>query len=280
MSTVTARRGATGGAVAVWRAELARLSAQPWTRVALALCAVAPFLAVGVLAAQSSVPEDTLFGRWVHTSGFALPLVVLSFAGQWGLPALATLVAGDIFSAEDHHGTWKAVLTRSRSRSEVFVGKTAAALTWSVLVVVVLALASTAAGLLAGTEPLVGLSGQLVPAGQAVPLVLASWATALAPTLGFAAVGLAVSVVTRRSTAGIGVPVLLGLLMQLLALVNGPDLLRVLLLSTAYGSWHGLWAQPTFTGPLLQGLAVSAVWLVLGIVVAHQVFLRRDVAVS
>ena len=40
-------------------------------------------------------------------------------------------MAGDIFSSEDHFGTWKTVLTRSRGRGELFAGKVLAALTFA-----------------------------------------------------------------------------------------------------------------------------------------------------
>ena len=33
------------------------------------------------------------------------PLVLLGFGGMWFLPLLTAMVTGDLFSAEDHHGT-------------------------------------------------------------------------------------------------------------------------------------------------------------------------------
>ncbi len=85
------------------------------------------------------------------------------------------------------------------------------------------------------------------------------------------------SVVTRHSVAGIGGPLVLALVMQLASLVNGADLIRVLMLTTPFGTWHGLWADPPFNGPLLQGLAVSAVWFVAAILIASVAFARRDI---
>ncbi len=268
------------GVVAVWHGELLKLVAHTRIRVIAALCLLGPFAVLAVLEAQSSVPQDTLFGRWVHESGFALPLVILSFTGQWVLPVLAGVVAGDIFSSEDQHGTWKAVITRSRSRSQIFAGKLLAAITWSVTAVIVLALASIVAGLLIGHQPLVDLSGELDPAGRSMTLVVTSWATVLAPTLGFTGVGLMLSVLTRHSVAGIGGPLILGLVMQVASLVNGPDLFRVLLLSTPFGTWHGLWVDPSFRGPLVQGFAVSAVWFVVTVLIGYVSFARRDIATA
>jgi hypothetical protein len=82
------------------------------------LCLVVPFLVAAAFEVQRAVPQDTLFGPCVHTSGFALPLVILGFSGQWAMPLLTAMVSGDIFSSEDHFGTWKTVLTRSRSRGQ------------------------------------------------------------------------------------------------------------------------------------------------------------------
>jgi ABC-2 type transport system permease protein len=44
------------------------------------------------------------------------------------LPLLAAIVAGDIFAAEDQHGTWKTLLTRSVSRTQIFWAKTLTAI--------------------------------------------------------------------------------------------------------------------------------------------------------
>jgi ABC-2 type transport system permease protein len=278
--TVTSPRRARHGTLLVWRVELGKLSRLVRVRAALAACLVAPFLVAAAVSVQSSVPSDTLFGQFLHESGYALPMVVLSFAGQWVLPLLTALIAGDIFSAEDHLGTWKMVLTRSRTRREIFAGKVLAALTYSVSALAVLAAASLVAGLLLGSQPVIGLSGQLVPAGQAVRLVAASWATQLPPVLGFCLLAVALSVATRSSVLGMGVPVVLGLLMQLSTLLDLPSAARESLLSTPFGGWHGFWVQPYFAGPFWHGLVTSSVWAVVSLLVAAATFLRRSVRVS
>src|SRR5262249_26044300 len=132
------------GPLEVVRVELAKLFAQLPVRVVATVCLLAPFAFAAVLRVQSAVPADTLFGRWVHVSGFALPLVVLGFAGSWGFPVLAGLVAGDVFSGEDRHDTWKTLLTRSCGRRSIFVGKTVAAAACAVGMVALLALSSLA----------------------------------------------------------------------------------------------------------------------------------------
>jgi ABC-2 type transport system permease protein len=107
--------------------ELSKLMSQLPTRILVLICALAPLAFAAVLKVQSGTPSDALFGFWVHSSGFAVSLVILGFAGSWGLPIIAGVLAGDLFSSEDRHGTWKTILTRSCTREDVFAGKLLAA---------------------------------------------------------------------------------------------------------------------------------------------------------
>jgi ABC-2 type transport system permease protein len=226
-----------GGAAVVWRLELAKLAGMLRVRAILGLCVVVPFLVVAGLDVQSATPGDTPFGQWVHASGFAIPMVVLGFGGQWVLPVLAAIVAGDIFSSEDHFGTWKTILTRSRTRGQLFAGKFLAAVTFAVVTIVLLTATDLMAGLLAGTQPVVGLGGQLVGAGHATWLVVASWLSELPPLLAFTAVAVLLSLASRNSVVGIGGPVLLALLFQVVTLISLP----------AWGTGSG--ASRPSTGP-------------------------------
>ncbi|MEU6015656.1 ABC transporter permease [Streptomyces sp. NPDC047515] len=266
-----------GGARTVYLWELEKLTAQWRIRAVLVLCLVAPFLFALGLRAQDTLPSDTLFGRWAHDSGFAVPLVVLGFAGQWALPLLVCLVAGDIFSSEDHHGTWKTILTRSRTRGQVFAGKTLAAVTYSTVVVLLLGAGSLAAGVLViGHQPPVGLSGQEIGAGRAAGIVVESWLYMLLPCLAFTALGVFFSLATRHSAAGIGAPAVLGLLLQLASLVDGLGPVRRLLPTTAFDAWHGLTTAPAFHQPLVTGAYVSAGCAVMFLTASHFLMLRRD----
>ncbi|MGW1107792.1 ABC transporter permease [Streptomyces sp. NPDC002540] len=266
-----------GGARTVYLWELEKLTAQWRIRAVLVLCLAAPFLFALGLRAQDTLPSDTLFGRWAHDSGFAVPLVVLGFAGQWALPLLVCLVAGDIFSSEDHHGTWKTILTRSRTRGQVFAGKTLAAVTYSAAVVLLLGAGSLAAGVLViGHQPLVGLSGQEIGAGRAAGIVVESWLYLLLPCLAFTALGVFFSLATRHSAAGIGAPAVLGLLLQLVSLVDGLGPVRRLLPTTAFDAWHGLTTDPAFHRPLVTGAYVSAGCAVVFLAAGHLLMLRRD----
>ena len=267
------------GIAAVAGAECSKLSAQIKTRVTLAACVVGPFAFAAAMRVQNSLPEDTLFGRSVKESGFALPLVVLGFAALWVLPALTSIVGGDVFSAEDRYGTWKTLLTRSCGRSEVFAGKVAVALGFSLLALGVLAISSIAAGLLViGSGPLVGLSGaQLLPS-DALMRVTFAWLSVLPPMFAMTAIAILVSVATRNSAAGIGLPVIAALTMQLYALIDGPEVVRQLLITYGFGAWHGLLAEPPYHRPLVYGTVGSGIYVVLSLALAYRLLERRDIA--
>ncbi|HUR52103.1 MAG TPA: ABC transporter permease [Mycobacteriales bacterium] len=258
--------------------ELRKLLAQTRVRIAFLTCLFGPPLLALVLGLQDGLPKDTLFGRHVHASGYALPLVVLGFASVWAFPLLTSLVAGDVFSSEDAHGTWPSLLTRSRSRSQVFTGKVLASVLSALALLVTSAVSSLLAGLaLAGSSPLVDLSGRELAPGRAAVLVLLSWMTAVPPLLAFTALACLLSVATRSSVVGVGGPVLVGLLMQLLSLVGALGSSANALLTTPFLAWRGLVRDDPYYGPLWQGALVCLAWSAVCLVLARVVLLRRDV---
>ena len=265
------------GALTVYRWELEKLTAQWRVRIAVLVCVVGPFAATVVLRSQQQTPSDTLFGRWVHVSGSAVPLLILSFVSQYAVPLLTCLVAGDIFASEDHNGTWKTILTRAPGRAAVFGGKVLAAATYTVVVMLLLALASTAAGLLiVGHQSLVGLSGNVITAGQATDLTLLSWASSVAPALGFTALGILFSIATRSGPAGIIAPVVLGGLMEVYSLVGSVGVIRISLLSGAFDAWHPFFtAQPHYV-PLIHAVIASVVYVVACLSAGYLLLRRRD----
>jgi ABC-2 type transport system permease protein len=267
------------GVFSVYRAERRKLLAQVSTRVLALVCLLGPFAFAAILNQQSGVPADTLLGVWVHTSGYAVPFVILGFAGSWGFPVLAGVLAGDLFSSEDRYGTWKTVLTRSASRRDVFAGKVLAAGTFSVGLVTLAAASSIAAGLLlTGDQPLVGLSGTVLPSGESLLLVIVSWLLGMLPVLAFTSLAVLFSVATRNGIAGVLGPVLVGLVMQLLALVGKGAWVHMLLVSSAFDDWHGLLTAPSFYGPLIVGSCVSIVWVLACLGASWLIVARRDFA--
>lgn len=265
------------GTAAVLRWEVAKLAAQARSRALLIGAIVVPVAIVLIFNTQLP-PKDTIYGRHIHTSGYAVPLFVLAFAHQWVLPLLAALVAGDIFANEDQHGTWKTILTRSVSRTQVFWAKTLTAVGFNLLVLALLAASTITTSLLVvGTQPLPGLTGQLIPSGHALSIVIASWATAVAPVLGFTALAILLSVTTRNPTVGVAAPVVLGMIMQLLSSLGGLNKGRRYLLTTPFEAWHGLLTAHPFHAPIVTGAIVSAGWLISCLALAYLYLRRRDI---
>ena len=260
-----------------YRFEVLKQLTQWRIRIVLLVCLLAPGCFVAVVSEQSSLPTDTVFGRWMHTSGWAGSLVVLAFACSWGLPLLTALVAGDVFAAEDRLGTWRHLLVAVRSPNRIFLAKVLASLTVVAVMVTALCASSIAGGLAsAGGHALVGLDGHSLGSGDAARAVLLAWLCVLAPTLAFAGVGLLGSVVLGRSPMGLLLPALLALAMDLLLLLPVPVAVRLALPSNAFLAWRGLFTDPAQPGPLLVGILVSLVWAATATALAHVLFVRRD----
>jgi ABC-2 type transport system permease protein len=260
-----------------YRFELIKLLAQWPIRLALLACWLGPALLVAVISQQSSLPSDTVFGRWMGQTGWAGSLVVLTFSCSWVLPLLTSLVAGDVFASEDRLGTWRHLLVAVRSPQRIFAAKALASLTIIMLLVAGLAASGVVGGLAAvGNRPLVGLDGHLLAPGQAASAVLLAWASVLAPTLAFAAIGLLGSVSLGRSPMGLVIPALLALLLQIAQLLPLPVAVRVALPSYAFIAWRGLFTDPAQTGPLVVGVAASLALAVAASALAYLLFMRRD----
>ncbi|MET9582002.1 ABC transporter permease [Streptomyces sp. NPDC006539] len=279
-ATLTHDNVATARRVSVprgYRFELVKLVSQWRIRLLVLACWIVPALFVAAVSQQSTLPVDTLFGRWMHATGWAGPLVILGFAGTWALPLLTSVVAGDVFASEDRLGTWRHLLVAVRSPRRIFVAKTLASLTVILLLVAGLACSSAVGGVLAvGNQPLVGLDGHLLTPADAAGKVLLAWVCVIAPTLALAAIGLLGSVTLGRSPMGLLLPALVALAMQLAQMLPLPVAVRLALPSYAFIAWNGLFTGPAQLGPLLAAIAVSLVWAVTATALAYWHFVRRD----
>ncbi|WP_329302595.1 ABC transporter permease [Streptomyces sp. NBC_00659] len=261
----------------VYRFELVKLVSQWRIRLLLLACWIVPALFVAAVSRQSTLPVDTLFGRWMHATGWAGALVMLGFAGTWALPLLTSVVAGDVFASEDRLGTWRHLLVAVRSPRRIFAAKALAGLTVILLLVAGLVASSSAGGLVAvGDQPLVGLDGHLLTPADAAGKVLLAWVCVLAPTLALAAIGLLGSITLGRSPMGLLLPALVALAMQLAQMMPLPVAVRLALPGYAFIAWNGLFTSPAQPGPLLIGIVVSLLWAVTATAPAYVLFMRRD----
>jgi ABC-2 type transport system permease protein len=270
------------GLWAATRVELAKLTAQWPLRVVLGLCALAPIcFAVFTKSQWPSGPSDTLFGRWSGTTGFATSLTLLNSVAIYGVPLLAGLFAGDIFAGEDRHGTWKMILTRSSSRTHIFAGKAIASALCVYAGFIVIGVMSLLSGVaICGASSLVGLSGQLIPGGQAWGLVTAAWAYALLPATAFIALGLLLSIASRSSIVGVAGPLVVAGALQLLEFVDYGQIVRAIAPVTPLDAWHAMFTDPGNAGTLVQGAVSSLVWTAIFAVAAWWLLLRRGFASS
>lgn len=260
-----------------YRFELVKLLAQWRLRLLIIACWIGPALAVIVVSGQSTLPSDTLFGREMRATGWAGALVVLSFAGSWFFPLLTSVVAGDVFAAEDRLGTWRHLIVAVRSLRRIFVAKALASCTVLLMCLPGLAVSGIVGGLVVGSRPLTGLDGHLLSPADAAGKLLLAWLCVLAPILAFAAIGLLASVIFGRSPIGLLLPAFGGLGMQLASQVLPmPVAVRLALPSFAFLSWNGLFTSPPMLGPMLTGIAVSLAWAVTATALAYALFMRRD----
>lgn len=261
----------------VYRTELQKLFAQMTTRLLALLAVLGPVAFAVLLNVQSGTPADALFGAWVHTSGFAVSLVILGFAGNWGFPIIVGALAGDLFASEDRYGTWKTILTRSCSREEVFVGKILAVATLVAATTALLAASSLVSGAaLVGLHPLVNLSGELTSAGRLLGLTLVSWAYCLLPVLAYTSVAVLVSITTRNGILGVLAPLMLTLITQLLDLVGRGVIVHTLLIGSGFDGWHGLFVTHPFFGPMAVSALVSLTWIAVCLAFSWRALRRRD----
>jgi ABC-2 type transport system permease protein len=278
-ATIAAPTGAAHGVPVArcYRFELVKLLSQWRLRLLIVAAWVAPAVFVGVVSQQSSLPTDTIFGRWMHTTGWAGSLVMLGFSSTWALPLLTSVVAGDVFAAEDRLGTWRHLLVAVRSPRRVLLAKALASLTVILLLVVGLAVSSAAAGIIVvGNRPLVGLDGHVLATADAAGTVLLAWVCALTPTLALAAIGLLGSVTLGRSPMGLLLPAVVAIAMQVAQMLPLPVAVRLALPGYAFIAWRGLFTSPAQLGPLLVGVVVSLMWAVVATGLAYWLFLRRD----
>jgi ABC-2 type transport system permease protein len=267
------------GAFTVYRWELRKLRFQKRTYLGLGAAVAVPIIFVVATTLRGGQPEDVAFGRYIHSTGLAIPLVLLLFGAIWMYPLITALVAGDIFASEDHNGTLKTILTRSLERGQIFRGKLMAAVTYGVVAIVLSAATATVAGCLAsGFNPLTSLSGTRVSAGTALGLVGGSVLVYLMPILAIACIGLLLSTITRNSAAAVVGTLMVSLLIQLVGILPGLEGLHPYLLSTQFNAWQGLLRDPIDWAPVVRSAWVCALYGLPALFGAYLVFLRRDVA--
>ena len=263
----------------IYRWELRKLRAQKRTYLGLGAAAAVPIIFAVALATQSGQPNDVAFGRYLHDTGLAIPLVLLLFGSVWMFPLITALVAGDIVAAEDRHGTLKTIFTRSVERHQIFLAKTLATASYAIVAIALMGVVAVVAGVLvSGFNPIITLTGTKVSAPRGLGLVWASLLVYLIPILSIACIGLLFSTLFRNSGAAVVSTLMFSLLIQLIGILPGLGALQPYLLSTQFEAWQGFLRVPVDWAPIVRAIWVCSLYALPALATALLVFLRRDVA--
>jgi ABC-2 type transport system permease protein len=285
--TVPAPSGAGGlpfkrpSALTAYRWELRKLVSQKRTYLGLGLAVLLPliFVVFQVLRGHPHDHADSIFARELTQSGLATPVLMLLFLSAFFLPLIAALVSGDIVAAEDGNGTLKTILTRSVNRSEVFIAKVLAAMTYAAIALLLASTVATVAGVSAwGFHRIITLSSTTVSAPEGLLLVFASNACYLIPLLTVASIGVLLSTATRNSAAAVVGTIAVPIVLYIVAVIPGLESIHPYLLTTQFQAWQGLMRTPTDWAPIGHSAWVCALYAVPSLFAAYLVFLRRDVA--
>ncbi|MEI6663140.1 MAG: ABC transporter permease [Actinomycetes bacterium] len=263
----------------VYRWELRKLRSQKRTYLGLGAATVVPLIFAVAVALQPGGPRDVPFGRYIHDTGLAIPLVLLLFGSIWLFPLITALVAGDIFATEDQNGTLKTILTRSVSRAQIFAAKTLAAFTYGAFAILLTGTVATVAGVIvSGFNPIPTLTGTTVSATEGLGLVAASLAVYLMPIIAIACIALLFSTAFKNSAGAVVGTLMFSLLLQLLTIIPGLGGLKPYMLSTQFNAWQGLLRTPADWEPIIRAAWVCSAYAIPALLVALVIFLRRDVA--
>jgi ABC-2 type transport system permease protein len=266
-------------ALTVYRWELVKLRFQKRTYLGLGAAVVVPILFAVAVALRDGEPREVAFGRYIHETGFAVPLVLLLFGSLWMFPLIAALVAGDIVASEDHNGTLKTIFTRSVGRGGIFTGKLLAVFTYVILALVLNGVTAVlAGGIVSGFNEFPSLSGTIVTPDRALGLIAGAYLVYLLPMLAIACIGILLSALTRNSAAAVVGTLMFSLLIQLLGILPGLEGAVPYLLSTQFDAWQGLLRDPIDWDPIVRAAWVCPLYAVPALIAAYLVFLRRDVA--
>ena len=262
-----------------YRFELVKLVSQWRIRLLVLACWLAPgaLRRRGQPAELAARPTPSSAAGCTPT-GWAGPLVVLGFSGTWALPLLTSLVAGDVFAAEDRLGTWRHLLVAVRSPRRIFVAKALASLTVILLLVAGLAVLERRRRAGRGRQPAAGRPRRPPARARRTPPARSCSPGSACSRRRWRSPRSACSARSRWAAPrwGCCCPRSLALALQLAQLLPLPVAVRLALPSYAFIAWHGLFTSPAQLGPLLIGIVVSLAWAVVATALAYLLFLRRD----
>jgi ABC-2 type transport system permease protein len=266
----------------MYRVELAK-AFHRW-RTWLLAAAIGGIPAVIVVAIKVAPPqpqgaEDAPpFLFQIATNGLFAALTGLAVVQPFFLPLATGLFAGDAIAGEAQGGTLRYLLLRPVRRTRLVLAKYASAMTLLGVLVVVTIVSGVATGAIVfGLGPLPTLSGSTLSVGSSLVRIGASGLYMLAAMSGIASIGLFISTKTDSGPGAAVATIVLAIASQILDQIPSLRVIHPFLPTHGWLAFTGLFRFPIDWGPMRGGLAVSAAYTGVFLILALVGFRRRDV---
>jgi ABC-2 type transport system permease protein len=266
--------------------ELFKLVRSRRTWVTIAVIDALPVLVAVLLASTELGPRPgtgPAFLSAVLTDGTLYPLAAIAMVLPLFLPTAVAVTAGDAIAGEAQQGTLRYVLVRPVGRTRLLVAKLIAAMTFTLLTLLVVAGTSYVLGvLLLGGGPATGqtattfsgtsLSGTELAGRTALALLYA-----LLSMLGVASVALFLSTVVRSPLAATMGTLALLIGSSLLLTLDAADALEPYLVTRYWLSFVDLFRDPILWHDVVRGILLQAGYVVVFLLAAWANFVTKDV---
>ncbi len=225
-------------------------------------------------------------------SGLNLPLISLSVMGPFLLAIVVSAFAGESIAGEATWSSLRYLLVRPIRRGRLLAGKLFVSSVLSLAAVVLVVLASLAAGVIAfGWHPVLSahVSSSAGLVGTGVKVTKISEASALARTAlsmvyvawslsSVIAFSFMLSTMTDKTFGAIAGGVGFAVISQILDAISALGSIRYGLPSHYLQAWNGLFAQPIATADMVRGALLQVPYVLVFGGIAWWWFRRKDIA--
>lgn len=277
--TVGRRPGAGRAWWRLFASELALITGRRRNQAGLAVLLSVPLI-IGI-AVWYNAPRGTHgtgFFASITDNGVFVALTALTAEITLFLPLAVAALTGDTIAGEAGGGTLRYVLTVPVNRAKLLLTKYAAVVTGLAIGAFGVALVGLATGTaLFGSGPVLTLSGVELGYAEAVGRVLLAALYVTAGLAALAALGMFISTLTEQPIAAMITVVIVVTAMWIITGISQLDAVHPYLLVTQWPAFADLFREPIFTDNIMRGLAVNAVYTVIGLGAALWRFTRSDV---
>ena len=260
------------------RAELRKQSIRLRTYVALGLMVGLPVLLTVIIKVTHRQDTDRDFFALASQSGLNMPLAALTAASTFLLMIIAAVFAGSAISEESNWGSLRYLLLRPISRTHVFSSK----LTVACLMALTATILVSTSGLIAGTiafgwHPVQTPDGLVFSQGSALTKLAISTVYLAWCMSGIVALAFMISAMTDSTMGAMAGAVGLGIVSQILDAITSLGAIRGWLITHYWHSWEGLFANPTSSSDMVNGVLLQLPYVVLFLVAGWWWFQHRDI---